>query len=199
MRSQVQAVASARPRPEIDPDGDLVALHVGGGFGLVVGRVARAFVRHPDIAEPDRELVAIGRLAGLADRHHDAAPIGVLAGHRGLHQGRVGDRHAMRLAELGPAAPVTFTVTNFRAPSPSRATCWARSRAGRRARCRNGARRRSLGNAIAGAPRLAAAPVANRSSVSDVEVSPSTVTQLKLRPRPCEAAPAAPGQRWAHR
>ena len=33
------------------------------------------------------------RLAGLADRHDDAAPIGVLAGDRGLHQRRIGDRH----------------------------------------------------------------------------------------------------------
>src|SRR5258705_478371 len=35
--------------------------------------------------------VAVGPLAGLADGHHDTAPIGVLAGDRRLHQGRVGD------------------------------------------------------------------------------------------------------------
>ena len=50
-------------------------------------------MRDADAAEPDRQLVAVGGLAGLADRHHDAAPIGVLAGDRGLHQRRIGDRH----------------------------------------------------------------------------------------------------------
>jgi hypothetical protein len=40
-----------------------------------------------------RQPVAVGGLAGLADRHDDAAPIGVLAGDRGLHQRRIGDRH----------------------------------------------------------------------------------------------------------
>ena len=41
-----------------------------------------------------------------------------------------------------------------------------------------------VGSVIAGAPSAAAAPVANRSSVSEVEVSPSTVTQLKLLSAP---------------
>jgi hypothetical protein len=39
-----------------------------------------------------------------------------------------------------------------------------------------------LASVIAGAPRLAAAPVANRRSVSEVEVSLSTVTALKVLP-----------------
>jgi hypothetical protein len=35
--------------------------------------------RDMGFAEADREPVALGGFAGLADRHHDAAPIGVLA------------------------------------------------------------------------------------------------------------------------
>jgi hypothetical protein len=35
-------------------------------------------------AEPDREFIAIGFLARFADRHHDAAPVGVLAGDSGF-------------------------------------------------------------------------------------------------------------------
>ena len=38
-------------------------------------------------------LSRIGLLAGLADGHDDAAPVGVLAGDRRLHQRRIGDRH----------------------------------------------------------------------------------------------------------
>ena len=41
---------------------------------------------------------------------------------------------------------------------------------------------RSLGSVIFGAPRFAAAPVANSISVSEVDVSLSTVIELKL---PC--------------
>src|SRR3546814_6204045 len=43
------------------------------------------------IAEADRKAVAVGGFAGLAHRHHDAAPVRVLARDRGLHQRRVGD------------------------------------------------------------------------------------------------------------
>src|SRR5690606_974609 len=69
----------ATAEAEIDPDGDLVPLHVGGGGGLVIGGIARAFVGHADVAEEDGEPVALGRLARLADGHDDAAPVGVLA------------------------------------------------------------------------------------------------------------------------
>ena len=49
-------------------------------------------MRQAVVAEPDRQPVAVGRLAGLADGHDDAAPIGVLAGDRRLDQRRIGDR-----------------------------------------------------------------------------------------------------------
>jgi len=46
-----------------------------------------------DVAEVDVELVALRFLARLADRHHDAPPVGVFARAGGFHQRRVGDRH----------------------------------------------------------------------------------------------------------
>ena len=83
---------AAFAEPERDFQRDLRLLHRRGHRRLVIGRIARALVRDADAAEPDRQPVAVGRLAGLADRHHHAAPIGVLAGDRGLHQRRIGDR-----------------------------------------------------------------------------------------------------------
>src|SRR5580704_15830923 len=79
------AVASAaHAERHLEPD-DLL-LHRRGHFGLVVVGIAHALVGDPDAVEPDRQTVAVGGLAGLAYRHDDAAPIGVLAGDRGLHQ-----------------------------------------------------------------------------------------------------------------
>src|SRR5262249_34947279 len=72
---------------------DLRVLHRLRDLGLVVRGMARALVRAADAAEPDRELIAVGGLAGLADRHYHAAPIGILAGDRGFHQRRIGNRH----------------------------------------------------------------------------------------------------------
>ena len=68
-------------------------------------------------------------------------------------------------------------LTSLRAPSPSRATCSARLASTCANAARNAFSRGSLARAIFGAPR--AAPVAKTSNVSEVEVSPSTVTALK--------------------
>src|SRR5580658_9931822 len=53
-----------------------------------------------NLAEPDIELVTLCLLARLADRHDDAAPIGVLAAAGGLDQRRIGDRHRDALGRL---------------------------------------------------------------------------------------------------
>src|SRR5690606_26987909 len=50
--------------------------------------------RRPGAAEADRQLVAVRRLPGLADRHDHAAPVGVLTRNSGLHQRGVGDGEA---------------------------------------------------------------------------------------------------------
>ena len=103
--------ASALSRPIVAVDGDIFLGEVAGQHsvaalaeterdfqrdfrlpharrygGFVISRIARALVSNADTVEPDRQPIAVGRLAGLADRHHHPAPIGVLAGDRGLHQ-----------------------------------------------------------------------------------------------------------------
>ncbi len=88
-----QHAVAALAETERDLDLDLRVLHRRGYFRLVVGRIARAALGDADAVERDRQLVAVGGLAGLADRHHHAAPIGVLAGDRGLHQRRIRHRH----------------------------------------------------------------------------------------------------------
>src|SRR5689334_7344051 len=67
---------------DIDLDLDIAALDVLGDRRLVILRDALALSGDQHAADLDGELVAIGLLAGLADRHDDAAPIGVLAGDR---------------------------------------------------------------------------------------------------------------------
>src|SRR5688572_9755345 len=66
----------AAAEPDIDAYADPLLFHVRGYLGFRIGRVALAAVRQAVVAEPDRQAVAVGRLAGLADRHHDAPPIG---------------------------------------------------------------------------------------------------------------------------
>ena len=146
------------------------------------------------VAEPDRQPVAVGRLAGLADRHDDAAPIGVLAGDRRLDQRRIGDRQ--RDASW-PSAPILR-----RSPSPRPACARPRRRAppaapATSAPCSSprlkAESRGSLAVVDARRAALLAAPVANSSSVSLVEVSLSTVTALKVLPTPAESSACSTG------
>ena len=81
-------------------------------------------------------------------------------------------------------APSTMISTSFRAPSPSRATCSERSASTSRNALVNAFSRGSLARLIFGAPLAAAEPVANASRVSDVEVSLSMVTALKVSSTP---------------
>ena len=90
---------------------------------------------------------------------------------------------ATRLAEPSSTAPATSMRMNFCAPSPSRTTWRARSSSTASSAAAKPAR--SVEPWPARAPGgLAAAPVANSSTVSLVEVSLSTVVQLKLRAVP---------------
>ena len=59
---------------------------VFGGPLLGVGGEDLAVGRDLFIADPDRDLVAVGGLAGLADRHDETTPVGVLGGKCRLHQ-----------------------------------------------------------------------------------------------------------------
>ncbi len=84
---------------------------------------------------------------------------------------------AILRAEAGVSAPVTSTLTNLVAPSPSRISCQARLSITCSSFSRKFARRLSPARLIRGAPDW---PVANSRQVSLVERSPSTVTALKL-------------------
>src|SRR5438874_1316524 len=64
---------AALAKSERDLERDLRLLHYRRDFRLVVGAVACALVSDADAAKPDRELVAVGGLAGLADGHDHAA------------------------------------------------------------------------------------------------------------------------------
>src|SRR5690348_3352536 len=80
----VGEIAGPDPRlaaadPDIDLDADIAALDVLGNGRLVVAGDTLALGGDQHAADLDRELVAIRFLAGLADRHDDAAPIRVLA------------------------------------------------------------------------------------------------------------------------
>ena len=73
-------------------------------------------------------------------------------------------------------APATVTVTNFDAPSPSRTICWARSTISASRARRKSAR---CGSSLSLTLACFAVPVAASRKVSLVEVSLSTVMQLK--------------------
>src|ERR1700730_466716 len=93
----------AGAEPEIDRDMDLAPVHVLADRPLAIARHRAALGGDLDDADRDRQAVALGLLAGLADRHDDAAPIGVARGDRGLDQRRVADRQADP-----PCRPVVF-------------------------------------------------------------------------------------------
>src|ERR1700729_719699 len=114
-----------------------------------------------------------------------------------LTSGELAIDSATLRAEAFDTAPSTMISTSLRAPSPSRATCSAISASTARNALAKPVSRGSPARLIFGAPLAAAAPVANASNVSDVEVSPSMVTALKVSSTPffssdC-SAPAAIG------
>src|SRR6266446_7270206 len=82
------------PDAEIDLDVEIAPGHVAGDRRLVIAGHRPALLADPRAADRDHQAVAIGFLTGLADRHDDAAPIGVTGGERGLDQRRVADGEA---------------------------------------------------------------------------------------------------------
>src|ERR1700688_2936387 len=62
---------AAAAAPDIDPDKDLAPFHVLAAGPLAIARYRPALGGDLDTADGDRQPVAIGLLAGLADRHHD--------------------------------------------------------------------------------------------------------------------------------
>src|SRR2546430_14520163 len=67
------AVAAAT-EAERDLHPDFRLLHQRRHGGLVVAGIARALVGDADVAEPDGEAAAVGRLGWLDPRHGEAGP-----------------------------------------------------------------------------------------------------------------------------
>src|ERR1700752_2441969 len=76
---------------DVDGDGDVAALDVLGDRRLVVVRTPLPLLGDGHAADADAQAVSVGLLAGLADGHDDASPVGIAAGDRGLDQRRIGD------------------------------------------------------------------------------------------------------------
>src|SRR3954454_12388119 len=81
-----QYAIAALAHSERDADLNFWVLHRSRHFGFIVGRSARASAGDANAVERNRELVSVGGFAGLADRHHHPAPIGVLSRDRGFYQ-----------------------------------------------------------------------------------------------------------------
>src|SRR4029453_997337 len=81
----VRQVAGPHPRPttadpDIDRNIDGAALHVRGDRRFFVTVPALAVLGDDGAPDRDAQAVTVGTLAGLADRHHDPAPVGVAPG-----------------------------------------------------------------------------------------------------------------------
>src|SRR5579875_3715409 len=92
-----------------------------------------------------------------------------------LTRGELAIRRATLSASARERAPLTRTIANFVAPSPSSAICRARSLAIAETACSNFSTSRRLLKA-----ELAARPLASSKTASLVDMSPSTVSALKL-------------------
>src|SRR5260370_41940578 len=82
------------PDAEIDLDVEIAPGHVASDRRLVIAGHRPALLADPRAADRDHQAVAIGFLAGLADCHDDAAPIGVTGGEPGLDPRRVAEGEA---------------------------------------------------------------------------------------------------------
>ena len=151
----------------------------------------------PDLAEEDVEFVALGLLARLADRHDHAAPIGVLAGAGRLDQRRIGDRERDALGRLAGRRALDIDLDEL-----ARAFAVAHHLLRKiaqelveRAPERGGAR---IGGVL-DLRRAPAAPVAKIISVSEVDVSLSTVIALNERSTDFDSIVCSAPERSARR
>ena len=85
---------AAIAQPQIDANLYLLPLEMRGDRRFVIAFYRQAPGGDLRGAEADRQRVAVGGFARLADGSDDAAPIGVFAGDRGLDQRRIGRRRA---------------------------------------------------------------------------------------------------------
>ena len=187
----------ALPEPEIDRDRHLVLLHDGGGRGLVVAGIARALDAPPgrrrtQIERRSRSAGSPALPTAMTTRPQLASSPATAV----FTSGEFAIDMAMRWAER-----VALGARDLDGDELAGALAVARdllgevARGGRRARP---GRRRGADRPRASIRAPPARPVANRRSVSEVEVSPSTVHAVEaLRGAGRRAAPAARAPRSA--
>mmetsp|Transcript_22687 Transcript_22687/g.37293 ORF Transcript_22687/g.37293 Transcript_22687/m.37293 type:complete len:221 (+) Transcript_22687:584-1246(+) len=83
------------PHPNIRADANVVGFHMLRRLLFRVVRADPSLVRDQSVAKPDRQCVSIRWCAGLANRHHDPAPVGVLTRDRGFDEGGIGNGQGM--------------------------------------------------------------------------------------------------------
>ncbi len=84
---------------------DLLPGHVGGAVLFAVAFGDPALFGDEDLAEPDRDQVAVRLRAGLADRHDDTAPVRILPGDGRLDERRIGNGEADAASGAGGGRP----------------------------------------------------------------------------------------------
>src|SRR5487761_1463462 len=90
----------AAANAEINGEANVAAGHVARHRSFIISRNWAAVCGDGNAADGDRQPVAVRPLAGLADGHDDATPIGVTGGDRGLDQWRIADDKAHPLREI---------------------------------------------------------------------------------------------------
>ena len=70
-------------------------------------------MRDAYVAEIDRQAIALGLLARLADGHDDPAPIRILAGDGGLHQRGIRNRHSDAFRSLVAGRALDLDLDEF--------------------------------------------------------------------------------------
>ncbi len=159
-------------KAEVDRDADLGAGHVGDDGRLVVAGHDGAVAGDDGAADGDRQAVALGGLPALPTamtmRPQFASPPAMAV----LTSGELATAMATRPAEASLTAPATSMRMRCFAPSPSRTTISASSSS-------NSAMGRGKGGGVGGRV-VAGGAGGDSSTVSEVEVSLSTVVRLKL-------------------
>ena len=74
------------PKSQVDADLDLSSAHSFGSSSFVISGCPRPMLGHHMFPEGDTEPVAIGRLTGLANGHHDTTPVRIASTYRGLDE-----------------------------------------------------------------------------------------------------------------
>ena len=146
--------------------------------GALVEGIFAAAAADFDSRERDIGALEIECDAGASGGGEDAAPVGIGAGEGGFYQRRIRDGARDLLAARSVGAPRTSISITCCAPSPSSTIC---KREGHADEFQRGAEIFPVVICASLILRAPDAPLASSVTVSLVEVSPSTVMELKVR------------------